>query len=87
MGNVLTEAQIFNMKMAGDIFEFEGYDVFSYGFGLEFKEDVKCDKCGQILKKGKEVGDWYIPVRHPNKLIIKWACGCVEVKDMEGIDE
>lgn len=78
----LTEQQIFDLKMQGEIVEIEGYDCFGFCFEIDFlKEDVRCDQCGKTLKKKKTAGAWYIPVRYPNKQIIKWACGCITIRD------
>lgn len=82
MPKALTNEEIFQLKMDGEIVEFAGYDCFNLGMEILFlKEDLKCDKCGKIIKANKPAGMWYFAARHPEKRIIKWACGCIDVDD------
>jgi hypothetical protein len=81
--SLLTESEIFNLKTQGEIIEIQGFDCFNIGMDIQFmKDDLQCDKCGFITKKGKLAGHWYFPVRYPFKQIIVWACGCVDIRDI-----
>jgi len=76
-----SEQDIFNMKLRGEIIEFNGYDCLDMGIEIAFKDDVKCKEHNKIIKAGEKAGTWYIPVRYPEKTIIKWECGCLDIKD------
>lgn len=77
-----SERDIFQMKLRGEVITVEGYDCFDCGFSISFKDDVHCDKHDYMIKAGTEAGTWYIPIRYANKQIIKWACGCIDIRDI-----
>jgi hypothetical protein len=80
---LLSESEIYNLKNQGEIVEIMGYDCFNIGMEISFiKDDLQCDKCGKIIKRGEKAGMWYFAVRYPQRQILLWSCGCSYINDL-----